>query len=67
MTGTNTTKATKKLAVQFLMDNIDYRKRCLYLQEIISMSRVNDVWRKALMAFFDTPVENFPSKAFCKN
>jgi hypothetical protein len=49
------------------MDNIDYRKRSLYLQEIISMSRVNDVWRKALATFFDTPVSNATLMVFSKN
>ncbi len=67
MTGTPTSKAAKKLVVQFLLDNVDFRKRSLYLQEIIRMSRTNDVWRKALMAFFDTPAEYFPEAAFCKN
>lgn len=51
-----TSIAAKKLAVQFVLDHIDYRKRCLYLQEIIGMSRANDVWRKALATFFDSPI-----------
>ena len=59
--------ASKKLLLRFIMENIDYRKRSLYLQEIISMSRVNDVWRRALTTFFDTPAASFSVKAFCKN
>ncbi|MFC0775537.1 hypothetical protein [Terrimonas alba] len=59
--------ASRKLLLRFIMENIDYRKRSLYLQEIISMSRVNDVWRRALATFFDTPAASFSVKAFCKN
>ncbi|MGZ8524785.1 MAG: hypothetical protein ACXWV1_10175 [Chitinophagaceae bacterium] len=62
-----TSKATKKLALGFILENIDYRKRSLYLQEIISLSRMNDVWRKALSTFFDTPLNNFSPKTFSKN
>jgi hypothetical protein len=40
--------------MEFIKENADYRKRCLYLQEIISLSRFNDVWRRALAAFFDS-------------
>ena len=46
----------KKLATQFILQHADYRKRCLYLQEIIEMGRRDDLWRKALLAFLDTPV-----------
>jgi len=60
-------QATKELTVQFVLENIDYRKRCLYLQEIISMGRENDVWRQALTAFFDTPLSKLSVKAFSKN
>jgi hypothetical protein len=67
MTRTNSTQTTKKLALRFVLENIDYRKRCLYLQEIISLGKVNDVWRKALSAFFDTPVSNISVKVFSKN
>ncbi len=67
MININTSAATKKLAFKFVEENIDYRKRCLYLQEIISMGKVNDVWRQALAAFFDTPLQNFSLKTFSKN
>ena len=60
-------QTTKELAVRFVLDNIDYRKRCLYLQEIISMGKENDVWRQALTAFFDTPPTKFSIKVFSKN
>lgn len=60
-------QTTKELAVRFVLENIDYRKRCLYLQEIISMGRENDVWRQALTAFLDTPPNKFSIKAFSKN
>lgn len=67
MTRINSTSEAKKLVLRFVMENIDYRKRSLYLQEIISMSRANDVWRKALTTFFDTPAANPTLKAFSKN
>jgi hypothetical protein len=67
MIRTNSSQTTKELAVRFVLENIDYRKRCLYLQEIISMGRENDIWRQALTAFLDTPPNKFSIKAFSKN
>jgi hypothetical protein len=67
MIRTDSTQTTKKLALRFILENIDYRKRCLYLQEIISLGKANDVWRQALAAFFDTPLSNISVKAFSKN
>jgi hypothetical protein len=67
MIRTNSSPDAKKLVLRFIMENIDFRKRSLYLQEIISMSRINDTWRKALAAFFDTPATNFSLKTFSKN
>jgi len=67
MIRTYSSQTTKELAVRFVLENIDYRKRCLYLQEIISMGRENDVWRQALSAFLDTPPNKFSIKTFSKN
>jgi len=67
MIRTYSSQTTKELAVRFVLENIDYRKRCLYLQEIISMGRENDVWRQALSAFLDTPPNKLSIKAFSKN
>jgi len=67
MIRTNNSTAAKKLILRFVLENIDYRKRSLYLQEIIFLSRANDVWRKALTAFFDTPATNISLKTFSKN
>lgn len=67
MTRANSTNEAKKLVLRFIMENIDFRKRSLYLQEIIGMSRVNDTWRRALAAFFDTPATNLSIKAFSNN
>lgn len=47
--------ATKRLLISYVEESLDYRKRSLYLQEIISLGRENNVWRKALLAFLDTP------------
>jgi hypothetical protein len=66
MINTYSSELTKKLALQFILENIEYRKKAIFLQEIISMSKLNDVWRQALAAFFDTPVNNF-SQAFSRN
>lgn len=59
--------ATKKLVLRFVLDNIDYRKRCMYLQEIISMGKIKDIWRQALISFLDTPLDRVSLKTFCKN
>ncbi len=67
MIRTSTSPTAKKLLLRFILENIDYRKRSLYLQEIISMSRLNDVWRKALVSFFNTPATNVSLTAFSKN
>ncbi|MEI9911560.1 MAG: hypothetical protein WDO71_19040 [Bacteroidota bacterium] len=67
MTRTFSSHATKKLVIRFILENIDYRKRCLYLQDIIALGKADDVWLKALSAFLDTPVKNFPLKTFSKN
>jgi len=67
MFNTNTIDATKKLAFKFILDNIEYRKKCLYLQEIISMGRVNQIWQDALILFFDSPLQLARLKAFSKN
>ena len=67
MIRTYSSQTTKELAVRFVLENIDYRKRCLYLQEIISMGKENDIWRQALTAFLDTPPNKFSNKAFSKN
>ncbi|MGQ0740382.1 MAG: hypothetical protein ACT4OJ_15130 [Bacteroidota bacterium] len=47
---------SKKLVLRFILINIEYKKRCLYLQEIIAMSKRDELWRRALTAFFDGPV-----------
>lgn len=60
------TYATKKLLINFVRESLDYRKRSLYLQEIISMGKENNVWRQALLAFLDTPY-SFSRRAFSEN
>jgi hypothetical protein len=59
--------ATRKLVLQFILDSIDYNKRSIYLQEIISLGKINDVWRRALSAFLDNPTNNFTIQSPCKN
>jgi hypothetical protein len=67
MISTQSSEIAKKLALQFILENIDYRKRCLFLQEIISLSKVNDTWRQALSVFFDAPLSSLSLKTFSKN
>jgi hypothetical protein len=67
MISTYTSEVTKKLAFRFILENIDYRKKCLYVQEIISLGKENDAWRQALALFFDCTVNSFSLKAFSKN
>jgi hypothetical protein len=67
MTSIYSSDATKRLALQYILENIDYYKRCLYLQEIISLGKINDVWRKALTTILNTPVDNLSLKVFSKN
>ena len=54
------TKASKKLAFRYVLENIEYRKRSLYLQEIISFSKINDAWRKLLSLYFAAPLKINP-------
>lgn len=51
---------TRKLVLRFVMDHVDFRKRSLYLQEIIRMGKKEDCWRQALLAFLDTPFHTEP-------
>lgn len=67
MIGAYSSTETKKLLFSFILENIDYHKRCLYMQEIISLGKEDDIWRRALIAFLDAPVNNFSQKIFCKN
>ena len=67
MLRTTSVLTIKKLARRFVVENTDFLIRSLYLQEIISMSREDDVWRRALATFFDSPVEKSDLKAFSKN
>ena len=60
-------QAARRLVLEYILENIDYRKRCMYLQEIISLGKVNDVWRRALAAFLDTPANESSFEAFSKN
>lgn len=67
MTRLFSSEASKKLVLRYILENIDYRKRCLYLQEIISLSKLKDVWRKALISYFDSPLNEHSLTAFSKN
>ena len=67
MTTTNNSKETKKLAFRFILENIEYRKRCLYIQEIIALGKENDIWWRALNIFLDRTANIYHLKTFSKN
>ena len=55
MTSVYSTTTTKKLVLQFILENIHNRKRNEYLQEIVKMGKENEFWMQALNNFFDSP------------
>lgn len=59
--------ATKKLVLRFILDNIELRKRSAYLQDIIFLSKMDIVWKQALLSFFNIPLETKSLKAVCLN
>jgi hypothetical protein len=64
----HSSRATKKLLLQFIQENADCNKRSRYLQEIISMGKLDDLWRKTLSTFLDTGMpDTFSLNAFSKN
>jgi hypothetical protein len=62
-----TSSVTKKLVLQYVMENINYRKRSLYLQEIIAIGKSDKVWNNALALFFDVPFTARTIPSICKN
>jgi hypothetical protein len=60
------TTASKKLALRYVLDNIEFRKRSLYLQEVISLSKINDAWRQLLSIYFAAPLK-INSRQISKN
>ncbi len=59
--------ATRKLAFRCILESIDYRKKSMGLQDIISQSKIYEIWRQALISFLDTPLYSYTFNAFCKN
>jgi len=58
--------AIKLVTIHFRSEE-DIKKRSLYLQEIISMSRKERLWLRALSAYFGSPMELPSLRALCKN
>lgn len=50
-----TSTATKKLLLQYVMENIEIRKRSNDLLEIILIGKKHHVWMKALNQYFEVP------------
>lgn len=67
MVNSASSKATKELLFSFILENLEYRKKCLYLQEIVSLGKADNIWQKALLAFFDSPMKLDSPATFCKN
>ena len=59
--------ASRKLVMQLIMENIEFSKRSLYLQEIISLSKANDILNKMLLNFFEQPVKKVSLRSLCNN
>jgi len=62
-----TSSVTKKLVLQYAQQNIDFRKRSLYLQEVIAIGKSYKFWIDALVVFFETPITSNANKCFSKN
>ncbi|HUR66313.1 MAG TPA: hypothetical protein VMZ03_08160 [Chitinophagaceae bacterium] len=67
MTLKYTSQASKELILQYVLENIEFRKKCRYLQEIITLSKDNEILSKMLTDFFEKKFKKNPLKAFCKN
>ena len=59
--------ASKKLAFHYILQNIEHRKRSLYLQEIISLGKIDEVWIKTLHLFLNAPLKIIPLQKFNNN
>jgi hypothetical protein len=68
MTCFSSSETTKRLLLEFIRENADYSKRCSYLQEIVQMGKKDDVWRRALIAYFDTSLTGrLAGRVFSRN
>jgi hypothetical protein len=67
MESVQSSEVTKELLLRFVNENIEYQKRSNYLQEIIRMSRKNDVLRQLLLVYFDSPMYLPTRKEFSTN
>jgi hypothetical protein len=67
MTVKYSSHASKQLILQYVLENIEFKKRSRYLQEIVTMSKDNEILGKMLTNFFGSGLKKNPLKAFCKN
>jgi hypothetical protein len=67
MTLKYSSRAAKELVLQFVLDSIEQRKKSLYLQEIISMGKKQQMWIHFLTAYFQSPVKENSFQQFCMN
>ena len=67
MIPTCSSAASKKLVLRYILQNIEHRKRSLYLQEIISLGKIDAVWNKTLRLFLNAPLKIIPLQKFNNN
>lgn len=59
--------STRQLVLLYVLDNIELRKRSVYLQDIIKMGKINHVWDKVLQKFLSSPYKVAPRFVFSLN
>ncbi len=67
MINVSSSETAIKLVTLHIRSEEDIKKRSLYLQEIVSMSRKEQLWLRALSAYFGSPMELPSLRALCKN
>lgn len=62
-----TSSVTKKLVLQYVMENIEIRKRSNDLLEIILIGKKHQIWMKALTQHFEVPASVTALKFYSNN
>ena len=67
MVSFRSTYTSKKLLIRFILDSIDFRKRSVYLQEMIAWGKTDEGWKNILLSYFETASVRFSAVKFCPN
>lgn len=67
MVSVQSSEVTKKLLLRCIQENIEFKKRSSYLQEIILMSRKNKLLVRLLETFLSCPMHTPSYKEFSNN